>query len=167
MMKGGEDGTRPDKNCVMLSLKFPRQKIVKGDFLNRDGDFRAWGRKVGGKMVPVHFQLNVYTRLYYGDFEWRESGFWILDSGLLILSHPILASVEILRFILYDVTYVHTQIHTHSLSHAHTHAPFIHSDHFLRSGAQINKPHNSMSPSIHPSIPPSLCVCVCECAIWF
>ena len=26
----------------MLSLKFPRQKIVKGDFLNRNGDFRAY-----------------------------------------------------------------------------------------------------------------------------
>jgi hypothetical protein len=34
-------GLRPDKNWFMLSLKFPRQKIVKGDFLNRDGDFRA------------------------------------------------------------------------------------------------------------------------------
>jgi hypothetical protein len=43
MMREGRmaQGTRPDKNCVMLSLKFPRQKIVKGDFLNRDGDFRA------------------------------------------------------------------------------------------------------------------------------
>ena len=37
-----EKGLRPDKNWFMLSLKFPRQKIVKGDFLKRDGDFRAW-----------------------------------------------------------------------------------------------------------------------------
>ena len=36
-----EEGLRPDKNWFMLSLKFPRQKIVKGDFLNRNGDFRA------------------------------------------------------------------------------------------------------------------------------
>jgi hypothetical protein len=36
-----DEGLRPDKNWFMLSLKFPRQKIVKGDFLNRDGDFRA------------------------------------------------------------------------------------------------------------------------------
>ena len=35
------EGLWPDKNWFMLSLKFPRQKIVKGDFLKRDGDFRA------------------------------------------------------------------------------------------------------------------------------
>ena len=35
------EGLRPYKNWFMLSLKFPRQKIVKGDFLKRYGDFRA------------------------------------------------------------------------------------------------------------------------------
>ena len=35
------EGLWPDKNWFMLSLKFPRQKIVKGDFLKRDGDFGA------------------------------------------------------------------------------------------------------------------------------
>ena len=34
-------GLRPYKNWFMLSLKLPRQKIVKGDFLKRYGDFRA------------------------------------------------------------------------------------------------------------------------------
>jgi hypothetical protein len=42
------EGLRPDKNWFMLSLKFPRQKIVKGDFLNRDGDFTAYALEVGG-----------------------------------------------------------------------------------------------------------------------
>jgi hypothetical protein len=38
---GMDEGLRPYKNWFMLSLKFPRQKIVKGDFLKRYGDFRA------------------------------------------------------------------------------------------------------------------------------
>ena len=42
-----EEGLRPVKNWCMLSLKFPRQKIVKGDFLKRYGDFRAYKWREG------------------------------------------------------------------------------------------------------------------------
>ena len=52
------EGLQPDKNWFMLSLKFPRQKIVKGDFLNRDGDFRACVKKVGMKNVLVQIRQN-------------------------------------------------------------------------------------------------------------
>jgi hypothetical protein len=57
----GSEGLRPDKNWFMLSLKFPRQKIVKGDFLNRDGDFRACGLRGGSNSVQVQDHRLLHT----------------------------------------------------------------------------------------------------------
>ena len=59
----GKKGLRPVKNWCMLSLKFPRQKIVKGDFLKRDGDFRAWRNKIRGKIEIINGEKKPHTRL--------------------------------------------------------------------------------------------------------
>ena len=56
------EGLRPVKNWCMLSLKFPRQKIVKGDFLKRDGDFRAWVVGSVTFFVGVNFFPHYRTR---------------------------------------------------------------------------------------------------------
>ena len=57
------EGLRPYKNWFMLSLKFPRQKIVKGDFLKRYGDFRAYKDRRGGFRNRSHINSIIHTRL--------------------------------------------------------------------------------------------------------
>jgi hypothetical protein len=59
------EGLRPDKNWFMLSLKFPRQKIVKGDFLNRDGDFRASGEVKEINSLSVQDHRHLHTGFYF------------------------------------------------------------------------------------------------------
>ena len=50
----------------MLSLKFPRQKIVKGDFLKRYGDFRACVCRQRGFRSRSHINSIIHTRLKNG-----------------------------------------------------------------------------------------------------
>ena len=60
----------------MLSLKFPRQKIVKGDFLKRDGDFRACSRCLGYKndnFFPVQIQMHQTLKFKFAFFSiWED-----------------------------------------------------------------------------------------------
>ena len=82
-------GLRPDKNWCMLSLKFPRQKIVKGDFLKRDGDFRACIRCLGYKndnFFPVQIQMHQTLKFKFAFFSMEggsqkknRNGKWTLD----------------------------------------------------------------------------------------
>ena len=82
---GVELGLRPYKNWFMLSLKFPRQKIVKGDFLKRYGDFRAWLSGEGRISEPIahqfhHTHQTEKWKIYYMGYGCKILSllFWIL-----------------------------------------------------------------------------------------